>query len=199
MTHYSKKSHELVHQVAKTVASVREGMDRLLDHIQDRSPDPLWDTIRSMEFEQDVGRLCGWLQILLTVEPPPNSVRAFWFGINYPIRADGTDSCGLYVVGSPTFDPNDETGDWARITSESYVPEGGYANSQVLHEMYQVAMGSGTKAAHSGHYILRLGYACLAVREVCRHAGHLLLGDRPSRSVAVGFDGGDCVVLSDLV
>ncbi len=50
-----------------------------------------------------------------------------------------------------------------------------------------------------GEYVLCLGYAALVVKTICgKLEKKLLLGDRASRAVVIGFDDGDYIVLDEI-
>ena len=145
-------------------------------------------TASGLELEKDVATLHHWLGQVLSSEPPPETIKAFCFGLFNPVRGNGVISCDLYVSGSRRFDPNDNDSDWACWTPDSYFPRSRHADSSALHEIYQLV--SGTEVAQPGEYVLCLGYACLAI--------HRILDDLPldpSLPVAVGFDEGDFIMV----
>ncbi len=191
------KAAEHTEHVAKSASSISSGMTQLLDYCEAISPSPAWSSIRRLDFEDDSADLRLWLEKVLSSEPPSQEVNAFWFGLFNPVLDNGETSCGLYVSGSTSFDPEDETAEWAVPTGDSYLPEGRYAHSRVLGDAYRLVNKNGV--ADIGEYVLCLGYASLAVRTISRSLSpKLLLGRRKSRAIAVGFDSGDFIILDDI-
>jgi len=103
--------------------SIEDGMIQLIDRCEEDVRADVWKSIRALDFGGDAANVCRWLTSVLLAEPPANQIRAFWFGLFNQVIEDGRTSCGFYVSGSVNFDPDDETGDWACWTSESYLPK----------------------------------------------------------------------------
>jgi len=191
------KSYECVRNVLAENMSLRAGMIRLIDYCEMQVPSKAWESIRALDFEADAVTLRRWLENVLSIEIPAQSIAAFWFGLINPVLGNGQTTCGLYISGTTTFDPGDETGDCFCLTGESYLPERRNADSQVLQETYRAV--AGPDAAGIGEYVLCLGYACMAIRNACEEVGpKLLIGNRESRAVAVGFDSGDFILLGSI-
>ena len=184
------EGRKLIQAVLSDSRSIRPGVNFLLEYCAKVCESPAWKQISELNFEKDGLVLQQWLNKTLTHHPPAENIRAFWFGLNNPILNDGETSCGLYVSGSTRFDANDETGDWACLKDDSYLPEGSYAKSRILHEIYFLV--NQYEVGELGEYILCLGYACLAVKSACQSIDkRFLLGLYGPRPVAVGFDSGD--------
>jgi hypothetical protein len=67
-----------------------------------------------------------------------------------------------------------------------------------LDEVYSLTNEKGV--GDIGEYVLCLGYACLAVKNLCETVPlELLLGSRDTRAVAVGFDSGDEILIGDVL
>jgi hypothetical protein len=190
------KAAAYTENVVKSAKSVSAGMTELIDFCETNMPNPVWASIRKLDFESEVTRLHIWLEQVLTQEPPDKEINGFWFGVFNPELEDEQIGCDFYVSGSTRFDPNDETGDWSTWEDDSYLPEDRYANSQILNEIYRLVNESGT--TEIGEYILCLGYTGLAVKQLCAALNPALLrGERETRAVAVGFDEGDFIVINE--
>jgi hypothetical protein len=197
MSHNLKHPFEYVNQTVKSGVNIKLGMQELIDYCQKSCPDEEWNILKELDFTDDLSYLQNWLKEVLLTEPPPRDIQAFWFGLFNPILEDGQPTCDLYISGSVDFDPEDETGDWACWTETSYIPEQKYAKSKVLTQIYRTV--SQIKHKSMGEYVLCLGYASLAIVEICRRIdNHLLLGDSSARALAVGFDSGDFVLLGEV-
>ena len=183
-------------QIVRSATSVGLGMEQLLDYCEGNLPNAAWEKLSQVDFESETTKPQAWLGNVLSSEPPRQEINAFWFGLFNPVR-NGETSCDLYLSGSTRFDPEDETNDWATWDDSSYLPEGRYAHSQVLHEIYR--QGSKTEVAEECEYILCLGFASLAVKQIVKSLSReLLLGQRERRELAIGFDSGDFLLLEGI-
>lgn len=181
-----------VEDVAQSDRDVNEGMGDLIAYCQKRWPSNVWATLRGFDYDRDVSNLSRWLRGLLTAEPPSSEVQAFWYGLFNPVLANGQVRCGLYLYGSTEYEK--DSADWACLTEETYAPKGRYANSLILHQLYQAV--AETEVASVGEYMLCLGYAALAVKAIhYRACKDVLLTEQALLPVAVGFDSGDYIVL----
>lgn len=186
-------AYDVMARITYSASSVTEGMIALLDYTAQVQPNVAWDQLRRLDYGKDVTALRDWLERVLTEEPPGPEVKAFWFGLFNNGVEDGV-SCTLYISG-PTEEYTPDTLDWACWTDETYLPQGRYAPSPVLHALYRAADGV-EDAGLLGEYTLCLGYACLAVAEAARSVKSVLfLGEADERPVAVGFDEGDGLLL----
>jgi hypothetical protein len=112
-----------------------------------------------------------WEQVAPTA---PATVAGLWFGMTDLASASGTTR-HLYVAGCPTFDPADETGEWA--TEYCWWPD----------DRYVVAPNLATIPESS-------------LTDVLQHAAALVTALRPQETLvvkgaAVGFDDGDFQVV----
>lgn len=173
---------------------VSAGMASLLDLCAERVPDEVWSAVGEINFETDAANLQRWLERVLALEPPPDRIEAFWFGLFDAEIEDGRETCALYLSGAARFDSGGDSADWACQTPDSYLPEERYADSAVLDLIHRAVHG--TEEAGFAQWALCLGYACQAVQRMCHVINPgLLVGRRASRSVAVGWDDGDWIVL----
>lgn len=191
-----EESHENVASVLNSNVTVHDGMALLIEFCATRESWRGWSSLRKLDFDSDQSSLRDWLNQLLTAEPPQNTVKAFWFGLFNPV-VKGKTGCGLYAAGADQFDAADDTFDWA--CDPSYFPDGRYAPSRVLNEIYhKVSVAKGSIPSY-GEYVLCLGYAGLAVKQLALTlAPSLWLGAKAKRSIAVGFDSGDGILIGSI-
>jgi len=174
--------------------SLADSMETLLAYCNKQHRWQGWGRIGELDFDSDVAELEKWVTGVLKKEPPPSSVKAFWFGIFNPVY-DGETSCDTYIAGASAFDPDDESFEWA--CNPDYFPDGRYAHSTILEEIYQTVNGS--PASAMGEYVLCLAYTAFAVRELARRVDKTMwLGKSKERGLAVGFDSGDGLLLEPL-
>jgi hypothetical protein len=150
------KATDYIEQIVRSDSSIGAGMSQLMDYCESNLPNSVWASIRQLDFEGDAAKLRTWLESVLSSQPASSAINVFWFGLFNPVR-NGETSCDMYVSGSTKFDPEDDTGDWAAWDDNSYLPDGRYAHSQVLKEIYRLV--SKTEVAAEGEYILCLGFA----------------------------------------
>jgi hypothetical protein len=190
------KAADHTEQIVRSATSMSLGMSQLLEYCEVNLPNAIWEKLGQLDFEGETTKLHAWLEKVLSSEPPLQEINAFWFGLFNPIR-NGETSCDVYLSGSTKFDAEDETNDWATWDDNSYLPEERYAHSHVLNEIYRQV--SETEVAAEGEYILCLGFAALAVRQIVKSLHpELLLGKREKRDIAVGFDSGDFILLEGI-
>ena len=106
----------------------------------------------------------------------------------------------LYICGSNLYDPNEPDDDWP--CDPIYFPNRRYAQSGILREIHEIVsqFDDSLNGVLAEHIVLGLGYAGLAVRDLCRTIPRkLLLGKRASRAVAVAIDDGPIIMLDDIV
>src|SRR5262245_35287050 len=188
------KAYDFVKRTVESGNGMSDGMTELIGYCEKKKPNDVWGKIRKLNFKDDRDRLREWLVEVLSKEPPANEITAFWFGLFNPALDDGRVSCCLYVSGSTRFDEVD----WACWGDDSYVPDKRYADSKVLDEIYSLTNKQGL--GDIGEYVLCLGYACLAVKDLCETVPpELLLGSRDKRAVAVGFDSGDEILIGEVL
>ncbi len=186
---------KLIQAVLSESISIRPSMNFLLEYCARNCESLAWKQISELNFEKDVAYITQWLKKTLTRHPPADTIQAFWFGLNNPELNDGETSCALYLMGSTRFNAADQTGDWACLQDDSYLPEGCYAKSVILHEIYLTLNQFEVK--EPGEYMLCLGYACLAVKTACHAIDQKLLrGPSDFRPIAVGFDNGDFLFIN---
>jgi hypothetical protein len=187
-------AYEFVKRTVESGSEVADGVMDLIGYCAKKKRNVVWKEIRQLNFNEDVERLREWLVEVLSAEPPANEIKAFWFGLFNPVLNDGRVSCCLYVSGSTRFDEVD----WACWADDSYVPNGRYADSKVLDAIYSLTNKQGVGDIEE--YVLCLGYACLVVKYLCETVPpELLLGSRDKRTVAVGFDAGDGILIGDVL
>jgi hypothetical protein len=186
------QAHDKVAAVVSSRVGVDDGMSLLIDYCAENEPWHGWNVLRKLEFASDQQNLKQWLDQLLTHEPPPHEIKAFWFGLFNPV-INGKSTCGLYLAGTETFDGNDEDFEWA--CDPAWFPSERYAESQVLDGISQ-QLNTVNNTVLSFEYVLCLGYAGLVVNHLAATLPFSKwLGNKSSRALAIGFDSGAGIVL----
>lgn len=186
-----------VNEIVLSGASPRDGVGQLLDYCCQLVPKFDWDALRTLDFEADSVTLQDWLTAVLTEEPPSTAIVAYWFGL-FEAELDDENTFLLYLAGAEEFDADDESGDWA--CDPPYFPEARYVQSAVLHSIYQHLDKGNDDVKEVGGYLLFLGYAALVIATIIpRIEPALLLGNTKLRHIAVGYDGGDFILLKPVI
>ena len=184
----AREAWQVIRQLIGNEVSVETAMKDLIDHCQKCAPASIWKKVASLDYRGDWKNLKKWLTTVLANEPPPPSIKAFWFGLFLPVDDCGRVSLGLYVCGSKTFDRKDETFDWA--SSPAYFPEGRYAQSAVLKAIYKHSQKASALSS-ALQEIIGVGFVAISVAQICREEPKAIFGTAKKRHIAAGFDSGD--------
>ncbi len=149
------------------------------------------------DYEESCLKIQQWLEDILTEHPPKKNIKAFYFGLFDSKYADGVTAPVIYISGSTSYDPDDETADWACLDDDSYEPEGRYIGSKILRGISSTLAIKDFRAERQiGEYVLILGYAALAIKTASNAIDpRLLEGKQGRRPIAVGFDEGDFILI----
>ena len=180
-------------RVTRTAPSVGSGMAALLDHCDKAFPGPVWSNFRSLPFEQDTAELRTWLEGVLTEEPPPPAVKAYWFGMFQSIEQEQV-LYNLYLSGA-TREYTPDSLDWACWTDDTYLPKSRYTQPEVVNAIFNGVQAE-EDAVLLADYALCLGFCCLALTAGLKTLPKLLLfhGEQ-AIPVVVGFEDGDDILL----
>lgn len=119
----------LVLSNADTASSYRQ----LCQLCNEVSPHPIWKRMAVLDVRRDLHRILEWGHRLLTELPPPDQVRAFWFGLMDDTLPDGTATTLLCLAGSEAIDPRVKDFEWNDTLL--YCPDHHPAPSHVLAEI----------------------------------------------------------------
>ena len=160
----------------------------ILDYLDAVAGTVICTPIRRVDAAADVAAVRSQLTSLLSAEPPPAAISAFYFGLFDAEDEHGADTIGYYIAGVEEFDRDD--GD--SLCDPAWWPDGRYLSSGLLEsvrstEIFQRKQGADESAKLLG-YAGQIGVAAL----VTKFASQGLLG---GASRIVGFDSGDFVEL----
>lgn len=190
-----EQANKVVCEAASSGKSISECMTALLGYCKEVAPSPDWGKLSGLDYGVDQKLLEDWLRQTLISSRPADGVLAYYFGL-FNSKSGGKETIQLYISGSDEYDEDDDSADWA--SGPVYFPDNRYAPSKVLTQLYQ-SLPTDHNAFSIGEYVLCLGYACVAVRNLMQSIDlTLLLGGADERVVAVGFDEGDVVTVGKL-
>lgn len=178
---------QMIQRCVTKHTKLNDGMQQWIDYCEKQLPAGVWSKLRKLDFDADYDRLTFWAVDLLRDEPPPVAINGLWFGLFNPCDDDGNNAvCQVYMAGSKRYGKPD----WP--CSPEYWPEGRYASSCVLPELYRRCEKLKDGGTYFGELVLCHGYMALVLARWCRGPMRdRLLGDAKSRAIAFGHDSGD--------
>jgi len=187
-------AHRIV-DLASRDTDVADAMRGLIDWCASHKPCDDWKRLRALDFTAELRRLRTWLDDVLSADPPNASVTGIYFGLFNPQYDDNEGPVAdIYVAGGIYGDD-----DWLSAVRQHWWPNGRYARSQLLAQIYRIAYESPSSLGNSAEYPLALGFGVLAAKHLCLAIKPKLLGERGgSRWITVGFDSGDVLTLGQL-
>lgn len=159
----------------------------VIDWCESRHPHPSWTVLRALDIESELVRCRKWFIELLDAEPPPAGITGFYFGI-FDVAEEDAIRTELYAAGG-----QHEEDDWVCRLRRGWWPEGRYANSRYLAQVYAIAHSEGG-LENEADYPLGLAFALVVARELAA----LLVPQTGERWVAAGFDEGDILELGKI-
>ena len=187
----------LIHRIdglVKGPTPVAAAMNELIAQCAQAMPHGDWPSFAGLAFADDVDRLQSWLETLLSREPPGTEIDGLWFGLFNPIYDGDHPTADLYAAGGH-YDPSDP--EW--MCDLAWFPNGRYAQSQVLGDIYRLAYQDPDHGlGNDAEFPLCLAYAGLAVRTLAERIGETLRGGATRRGLTVGFDSGDWLCVGTL-
>lgn len=175
-------------QIANQAQDPGLGLRTLASRIDPRSR--FLGAVASLDIAADIVSVRSQLQALIRDEPPPNTIKAIWFGLFDSSDEDDEESIGYYASGVERYDPDDSDS----LCDPKWWPEGRYLESVVLHEVKRAEVAAleaeADVVAELIAYAGQLGAAML----VSRFASAGLFPGCPR---IVGFDSGDTAELAE--
>ena len=151
---------------------------------------PLWRELRLLDFNADLVQLTEWIVTLLRTSPVPGDISALWFGLYNPCDDEGMESSQFYCSGSRTYAPCGPCPDWH--CSTDYIPEGRYATSTILPELFGRTYDLPGTENYLGGAVLCHSYLAATLAQWCRDTSVVrLLNEGNIKAVAFGHDSGD--------
>lgn len=155
-----------------------------------------WKRLAQHDYEAAEEELAAWMEDVLREDPPPPEIQAFFFGLFDAEDERGRTTFGLRLGGSSFFAPFDTTFSWA--ADPDWIPDDPFAPEGILDEIYRLSTDAPREQRDFARYTFGLAYAVLAVKRLCaRFAKPLELWRHGGRQVAVGFLGGEAILLPD--
>ena len=190
-----KTVHQTLIKHVRQPSSISQAMSEVIDVCQKSVPHKDWERLRDLPYD-DIYLLNEWFNGLLKSDPISEDIRGLWFGLFNPIY-DDEPSSDMYFSGSVEYDESDEDFEWA--CTVEYLPEGRYARSSILNDIYQIAYSSEHGLKNNAEWTLALSYATLAVKHLLTTVDpELIVRHKHDIGIAVGFDSGDAVQLGTM-
>ncbi|MGI8982364.1 MAG: hypothetical protein ACR2FY_24295 [Pirellulaceae bacterium] len=190
MADFDCKIHELLpHRV-----SVADSMRQLIDAHAAEYPSGNWTPFYEIDYDHEIRYLQqDWFSSVIENDQPASvPIAEIWFGLFEPIRGSGRNRetvADCYVAGARHFQLEGSS-DWA--VDPEYFPDGRYANSNVLANIYRAAYGPSDGLKNDALEYLCLGYVAFALKFILADVDpKLILGSEEPVGVAAGWDSGD--------
>jgi len=174
--------------------TAKESWSRLIDFHEQSVSKEYWQLLRDLDIDAEQKDFVSWFGLLVRENPLPETVMALWIGI-LKFAGEGKEIPTIYLAGSEYFDKEDI--DW--VCEPAYLPVNKYAQPEVLSQIDAIAK---TDEDNYGFidWIFPLAYCAFMIDEIMRTKldKGSFLGSVVKLHVAVGHDGGDFIVLSDV-
>lgn len=156
-----------------------------------KKPSVLWKKIAKISIAKDIERMAAWLEECHRKQPPPQSVKGYWFGLGQYSRG-----WVIELYGAQRYSIADDI-DWA--VNPVWRPRGSPFASSVLKDLSTLAARGDYEESSAIEMCGVFPYTALAIAAAIRRVDPLvLLGKAKSRGACCGFNDGDwlhlCVI-----
>lgn len=196
-----EQAYQEIKSLLKKDQDINSAMQQMLDYCNEQYPHQIWNSLRTLNFEDNYTQISFWLDQVLKEQPIPARINGLWFGLCNP-HHEGRPTCILYLAGSAEFSEKDSHANWVR--EAEYFPLKKevlwIAPSSIFQEIHHKAFAKMyhtnevPEYAHLCDYTLCLSYAALVVKKLCKDfTPDQWLGKATTRNIATGFDDGDYI------
>jgi hypothetical protein len=169
--------------------TAKNAWNKFIDDHEKAVSKSYWAQLRQIDIEAEQTDILNWLQQIVTDNPIPKTIVAFWIGI---VKFAGGDKeiSTIYFAGADTYDKDDI--DWA--CDPTYLPENRYAQPSLLQEIDDIARSDEDNYEFLD-WILPVAYCAFTFDEIIRTKldKNLFLKTKDKYFVAVGHDSGDYI------
>ena len=172
--------------------SISENMGRVIGISEEDTPHQDWELLRELDYSKTED-MVKWLSDVLSAERAGFAIKGLYFGLFNPIVNEKA-TADIYICGSSKYD-EDDIDEWA--CDPEYWPEGRYANSSILNDIYRISYGKDGGLGNDAEYPLCLAYGCFLVKYLIDNIDQAIIKAvcADDFAVAVGFDSGDYIVV----
>ena len=188
------KTLETVYKCLQQDNTISADIETVISVNESQVPHNDWQRFRKLPYD-DLTEMREWLENVLTNEPPDIELAGLWFGLFNPVYENDEAVADIYICGGTEYD--EDNMDWA--CDPEYAPDEGYAHSEILKSIYQIAYTSKESLGNDAEYPMCLSYGAFAIKRLLNEINPELLikGDKDI-GLAVGFDDGDYIILGKL-
>jgi hypothetical protein len=197
---------------ARTPPEPNRAIGQLIQGCAAAQPHRGWAALRALDYGAELPRLRAWFDQMLTQAAPGFPVRGLYFELCHPVLAKTQASGAPWTAQATTdlsltfygaYDRTDPKGEW--LSSDLSLPAG-YAGSQVLRALYDIAYGvpatEGEDDTHPGNgaeWPVGLAYGAITVRSIVESRALATLSpDLAPVGIALGWSGGDVQFLGEV-
>jgi hypothetical protein len=143
----AQAAHRIVDLASRDIG-IADAIRELIDWCSSQQACDDWKRLRDLDFTAEMGRLRAWLDDVLSAEPPNASVTGIYFGLFNPQYDDDEGPVAdIYVAGGIYGDD-----DWLSAVKKHWWPNGRYARSQLLAQVYRIANESPSSLGNNAEY-----------------------------------------------
>ena len=188
------KSWEILTTILASKLTAKDAWDKFIDDHENIAAKPYWTQLKQIDIGTEQIDIVNWLQQIVTDNPIPKNIVAFWLGI-LKFADNGKEIPTIYFTGADNYDKGDI--EWA--CDLAYLPENRYTQLGVLQEIEEI-----TRTDEENYeffdWILPLAYCAFTFDEIIRSKidKKLFIRIKNEVFVAVGHDSGDYVDLTSI-
>jgi hypothetical protein len=183
----------VIHELLHGITSVGESMRALIDAHAKVYTEGDWSPYYNIPYDSEINLQKDWFRNVVSNDSPAKvPVAGLWFGLFNPVKTTGQNHetvVDFYLSGAEQFKLDGGIG-WA--VKPEYFPEGRYAHSEVLANIYRTAYGMPGGLEGDAEQFLCLGYVAFALKFILADIDPaLIMGSANPVGVAAGWDSGD--------
>jgi len=189
------KSWETLTRILEVKTTAKDAWNKFIDDHENTASKPFWKQLRQIDIETEQTDIVNWLQQMVTDNPIPKNIVAFWIGI-FKIADNDKEIPTIYFVGADNYNKDDI--DWS--CDPAYLPENRYVQLGSLQQIESV-IRTDEENYEFYDWILPLAYCAFTFDEIIRAKLDKKPFLKTNRKifVAIGHDNGDYVDLTSIV
>jgi len=189
------KSWDSLTTILASKLTARDGWNKFIIVHEETVLKSYWTDLKQIDIETEQNDIVNWLNKLVTDDPIPENIVAFWIGILKFAGENDKEIPTIYFAGADNYDKDDI--DWA--SDLSYLPENRYVQPGVLQQIDNIAR-TDKENYEFFDWILPIAYCAFVFDEIVRTKIdiNLFLKQKDKLFITVGHDSGDYIDLTPI-
>lgn len=173
---------------------VAQSWKKLVDLLENIKAKPYWSQIRNIDIATERKEIKDWFELTFSTDEVTEETKCLWVGIQEYADKDDTKLYGIYLSGYEVNNPDDIDG-----KEPSYLPEESMIIVDNLSAIEKL-INSDSDDYDFLDWLLPVAYCSLILDDIIRNDLYklLVLRHNDEMAIAVGYDGGDYVVLTTI-